>query len=172
MLTELCQELHNWFDRDMPKIYGKFTVEDGVLWLNKVDFEVAGDGSLLSLDNAAPLSDVLQDGQYYRIVGSVFNDGVHKFADAEDVLTDEREFEGSVWGMSIPKSVIALADDIAAWQAKYGNIDSAAMSPYTSESFGGYSYSKNGGGAASGSGSGGTWESVFAGRMNRWRKLH
>jgi len=29
MLTELCQELRNWFERDI--FYGSFTIADGVL---------------------------------------------------------------------------------------------------------------------------------------------
>ena len=28
MLTDLCQELKNWFDRDKPKFYGKFAIHD------------------------------------------------------------------------------------------------------------------------------------------------
>ena len=52
MLTELCQELKNWFEREIH--VGTFTIEGGQLT----------DCSFL------------QDGQYYRIIGSVFNDGV------------------------------------------------------------------------------------------------
>ena len=56
MLTELCQELRNWFDRDLPKWYGEITISDGQI--QDVD---------------------LQSGQYFRVIGSLFNDGVHKF---------------------------------------------------------------------------------------------
>lgn len=150
MLTDLCQELKNWFEKE--KYIGTFTIEGGQL----TD------------------SSFLQDGQYFRVIGSVFNDGVHKFdpnnAERED-LHDE-VFEGAVWAMAVPPTVIALSDKIAAWQAEYGSVNSAAMSPYQSESFGGYSYSKGGG---SGSGSGGssvpTWKSVFADELNRYRKI-
>lgn len=154
MLTELCQELRNWFNRkpdgeDMPKWIGTFRIASG---------SIAG----LELTN----------GQYYRIIGSLFNDGVHKYGDASDTLTDE-EFEGVVWSMAVPPQIVTLANDIAAWVDKYGGIDSSAMSPFNSESFGGYSYSKSSGGSTScgGSSGGGTWQSVFAGRMKYWRKL-
>lgn len=149
MLTDLCQELRNWFD--VKRYFGTFTIEGGQL-----------------------ITDELQGGQYFRIIGSVFNDGVHKYEPtiaSGEVLHDEM-FEGAVWAMAVPPTVVALSKKISEWQAKYGNADSAALSPYQSESFGGYSYSKGGG---SGSGSGGssvpTWKSVFADELNRWRKI-
>ena len=142
MLTELCQEIKNWFDVD--RVFDTFTIEGGELSLP-----------------------FLQDGQYFRIVGSVFNDGVYQYPASG--LTDET-FDGAVWAMAVPPAVIALAEEISAWQEKYGGADSAAMSPFQSESFGGYSYSKG-----SGSGSGGTdagsWQSAFASRLNLWRKI-
>ena len=143
MLTELCQELHNWFD--VGRHTGHFTVQNGVLD-----------------------ADFLTENQYYRVTGSVFNDGVYQYS--VDILDDE-EFDGSVWALAIPKAVIKLSDEIDAWRTKYEAADSAAMSPFTSESFGGYSYSKSAGGSGTGSGSGANWKTVFASRLNRWRKL-
>ena len=146
MLTELCQELKNWFE--LKKYFGTFTIEGGQL----TD------------------SSFLQDGQYYRIIGSVFNDGVHVWP--EDDLVDE-SFEGAIWAMAVPPTVIALSDKIDEWTEKYGSVDSASMSPFQSESFGGYSYSK-GSGSSSGSSGGSsvpTWKSVFADDLNRWRKI-
>ena len=145
MLTELCQELKNWFD--IERHFDTFVIENGGL---SVPF--------------------LQEGQYFRIVGSVFNDGVYQYPATE--LKDET-FDGAVWAMAVPPAVAELSEEIDAWQAKYGGADSAAMSPFTSESFGGYSYSKGGGSSASGNGSGGagTWQSAFAGRLNLWRKI-
>lgn len=125
------------------------------------------DGSLTSPDWEINIL----DGQYFRIVGSVFNDGVHQKGD-EDALHDET-FSGSVWAMAVPPAVIALAEDIQAWQDKYGGVDGIAMSPYSSESFGGYSYSKASGGSWNSDSDSGavTWQSVFADRLNRWRKI-
>lgn len=146
MLTELCQELHNWFVREQHT--GAFTITGGTI-----------------------TADFLQSGQYYRIMGSVFNDGVHKYGDVKDVLTDET-FTGAVWALGIPDAVIKLATEIDAWRQKYEGADSAAMSPFQSESFGGYSYSKGGSNRGSGANSGGSsWMDVFAARLNCWRKL-
>lgn len=152
MLTEICQYLKNWFNRkpngdDYPKEYGTFTIENGII-----------DSSILA------------DGQYYRIMGSLYNDGVHKYGDTADVLVDE-VFEGAVWSMGVPKVVADLAEEIEAWQAKYGSLDSEAMSPYASESFGGYSYSKGSGVASGSQGNGNGWQSAFAARLNVWRKI-
>lgn len=113
------------------------------------------------------------DDQYFRIMGSVFNDGVHQKGLGSDALHDET-FYGSVWAMAVPPSVIALAEEIEKWQEKYGSVDSASMSPFNSESFGGYSYSKSTGGGSyygDGASGGNGWKSAFADRLNRWRKI-
>lgn len=144
MLTELCQELRNWFDLD--RRFGTFEISGGTL-----------------------TADFLKPNQYYRIVGSVFNDGVHKYADATDTLTDET-FDGAVWALGIPKAVIDLSDEIDTWQSKYG-ADSPAMSPYVSESFGGYSYNKGSSNVGSNSYTGTSWQAAFASRLNKWRKI-
>ena len=145
MLTELCQELHNWFDKE--RHFGSFKIENGEL---AVSF--------------------LKTNQYYRIVGSVFNDGVHKYGDNKDTLIDET-FDGAVWALAIPQAVINLAAEIAEWQTKYGVAGAAAMSPFNSESFGGYSSNKGSTAATSGAVSGASWQNAFANRLNMWRKL-
>ena len=147
MLTELCKEINNWFNYNQPKYFGDFVISDGAL---------TGDYRL-------------QEGQYYRIVGSLFNDGVHKYG--EDTLNDEI-FNGAIWAMAIPSEVIALAAEIDAWKAKYQSLDSPSMSPYNSESFGGYSYTKSSGASSSGNVDlSGTWQGAFADRLNHWRKI-
>ncbi len=147
MLTELCQELKNWFDRDQPHIIDTFEIRDG---------GIINDS----------FTSIIQSNQYFRITGSVFNDGVHQYTDSL-VLTDE-VFKGSVNLMAIPKVVLDLSNEIDAWMAKYGNVNSEAMSPFSSESFGGYSYSKSSG---SSGGSGSSWQSAFASRLSKWRKI-
>ena len=147
MLSELCKELNNLFNYNIPIKTGDFVIQDGSL--------VTECG--------------LADGQYFRIVGSVFNDGVYQFPVNE--LKDET-FYGGIWGMAIPQEVIELSEDIDEWKEKFATIDSYAMSPFTSESFGGYSYSKNGASSSSdGSSNDGSWQSVFASRLNNWRKI-
>lgn len=140
ILSELCQELKNWFcDIEKDVHYDAWTIEDGQLSLP-----------------------FLVDGQYFRIEGSVFNDGVHQYR--AGILQDET-FTGAIWAMRIPPSVIELAEKIDAWIEKNGE---AVASPYQSESWGGYSYSLRSGSGESGSLD---WRSVFAGSLNRWRKL-
>lgn len=139
MLTELCGVLRNWFETD--RISGTYTVENGNITLP-----------------------FLQNGQFFRVVGSVFNDGVHQYPDY--AMADET-FDGSIWPMSVPPALLCLGEEIKAWQEKNGDI---AASPYTSESFGGYSYSKSTSGSATGAGMV-TWQSVFKSRLNQWRKI-
>ena len=117
-----------------------------------------------TVENGSITLPFLLTNQYFRIVGSVFNDGLHKYPAAD--LTDET-FAGTVWALAVPKSVVALAEDIAAWEEKNGE---AVLSPYTSESFGGYSYTKASGGKADTNAVTG-WQDAFRGRLNDWRKL-
>ena len=92
----------------------------------------------------------------------MFNDGVHKFGDTEDALTDE-EFNGSVWLMKVPQDFLNLATEIEDWCKTYSE---KVSSPYQSESFGGYSYSK-----ASGSKGNITWQDAFATRLSMYRRI-
>ena len=137
MLTELCKAINNWFDKE--RYFGTFKVTDGV---------ITGDFSL-------------QDNQYFRIVGSVFNDGVYQYPATE--LVDET-FDGAIWAMAVPSEVIELSTEIDEWLAS-DDVKSAAQSPYTSESFGGYSYSKETGSDGSFS-----WQAHFAGKLAMWKK--
>lgn len=146
MLTELCAEIRNYFVRSRSDIHtGTFTISNGSI---------------------GPLT-FLQNGQYFRVVGSVFNDGVHKYGDGGDTLVDE-VFFGAVWAMAVPPSVIALSEEIDAWVA--ANKDTLD-SPYQSESFGGYSYSKGSGASAGGSVSAYGWRDHFSGRLNPYRRV-
>ena len=151
MLSEICLYLKNWFDFNQTKYFGRFNIEnDTITYLGGIDMDI-------------------QRGQYYRIVGSVFNDGVYQFG--TEKLTDE-DFTGAVWLMAVPPDVIALSKDIDDWQKKYGTTESENMSPYQSESFGGYSYSKSSGGNSDASGSSvPTWQSVFGARLRRYKKI-
>lgn len=154
ILTELCQEIRNWFDRDQNKFYGEFVIEDG---------EIVSNESLFNL----------KEGQYFRIIGSTFNDGVHEYTPVHILSMTEESFDGSVWAMAVPPSVIALAEDISEWNGLYGGVSATNMSPFKSESFAGYSYTKEDGGSSSGGGGGAglTWQAAFKDRLDRWRKL-
>lgn len=143
MLTELCHELKNWFIKSDKDIIAKtFTISDGII---------------------TPTIDIKPD-QYYRIVGSLYNDGVHQHNDS-DVLIDE-EFDGAIWLMYIPNEILALSQEIDTWNSTNSKV---LDNPYTSESFGGYSYTKKTGSSSSGATF--TWKDQFASKLSRWRKL-
>lgn len=138
MLENVLQHLNNWFLVDVHE--GEFVVRNGSITLP-----------------------FLQTNQYFRICGSVFNDGLHQYPVGD--LVDET-FTGSIWALAVPKAVIDLSVEIEAWQEKNGE---SVASPYQSESFGGYSYTKRSAGNDSGTLNG--WQGAFRGRLNDWRKL-
>lgn len=146
MLTEICAKLNNYFSKDSDKAFGKFSVSDGKI--------------------SPPIH--LEPGQYYRVCGSIFNDGVHQDS---DVLIDEPEFDGAIWKMRVPADLIEIAQEMAAWNDKYSNVDSPNMSPYSSESFGGYTYSKAQGYASTGGGMLNNVFSVYDARLAPYRKI-
>lgn len=136
MLTEILAYLRNYF----------------VVAAHEGDFEIVGGNVPLGF---------LRQGQYFRIIGSVFNDGVYRYDD-DLKLTDEA-FTGKIEALAIPHDLLKLADEITA----YMQSDEAKPSALTSESFGGYSYTK----ATDSSGSAASWQTVFAARLRRWRKV-
>ena len=144
ILEEVLYHIHNWFERE--SISSNVRIEDGSL--------------------PASVSSHLLEGQWYRIEGSVLNDGLHKHP--ADDLTDET-FEGTVTTLVIPRPLLRVAEDIAAWQEANGK---AVDGPYASESFDGYSYSlKSDSGANSGSGGLSGWRLAFRDRLNPFRKI-
>lgn len=142
MIGEVCAAARNYFVYNSADIhYQHYTVNNGEI---------------------EPLA-FIKDGQYYRIVGSTFNDGVYKHGTDDMALTDE-EFDGSVWAMHVPPAFVELCDEIEAWREKHKSV---LDSPYQSESFGGYSYSKSSGRY----GGTVTWEDQFRSRINQYRRL-
>lgn len=137
MLNEVLASLNNYFDKE--ERFGEWIIEDGTISLP-----------------------FLQHDQYFRIEGSVFNDGVYK-NDGSRFLTNET-FTGSIYSLAIPQEVLKLSEEISAWCK---NNEAQLMSPFQSESFGGYSYTK----ASGQSGGQISWQDVFRSKMRRWRKL-
>ncbi len=137
MLEQVLTYLNNWF---LMGIYeGTYTIQDGSITLP-----------------------FLQNGQYFRVIGSVFNDGLYQYND-ELSLTDE-VFDGVIWALAVPKAIISLTAEIEAWQKKNGE---TVASPFTSESFGGYSYTKA---ANESTGAALTWQDVFGSRLSAYKK--
>lgn len=155
-ITEVCEAINNFFLKDYigySDIYkGKYTISGHAF--------VSPDFSL-------------KPGQYFRIKGSDLNDGVYcNTAESLETLMDE-EFTGQIWLMSVPRSFIALCDDIAAWRSQYEAAGSANLSPFQSENVSGvYSYSKASGGS-SGGGTGGavSWLDMFSARLSPYRRI-
>ena len=141
MLEAVLTHLKNWFVVPRGVHEGIYKIENGSLELP-----------------------FLQNGQYYRICGSIFNDGLHKYGDEADKLQNET-FSGTVWALAIPKAVVELSAKIEEWQSKNGD---AVASPYSSESFGGYSYTKA---TDSTTGAVATWETVFRNQLNPYRQI-
>ena len=135
MLEQVLAHINNWFLVGVQ--IDTYTIEDSKITLP-----------------------FLADGQYFRIIGSVFNDGLYKY-DPGLALTDET-FDGAIWALAVPDSVIALSEEMSAWQSKNGEIG-----PYQAESFGGYSYSM----ATNKSGGVLTVFDVFANRLAPYKKL-
>ncbi len=143
LLDEICGLIHNYFVQESHT--GEFTISGESI---DVDF--------------------LKENQYFRIIGSTFNDCVYKYP-ATDLI--DETFSGTIQAMNVPPALIALVSEIEAWIAKYDAEDSVVNSPFTSESFNNYSYSKASGTNSDGSYSPVTWQDIFAKRLDRWRKL-
>lgn len=141
MLTEMCMECKNWFTPKGGKHDGTFTIKG---------------------KNISPL-DFILDGQYFRITGSCFNDGVYKNEPSDLAALVDEVFDGQIWAMNVPPAFIALSVKIEEYCKKY----ESETSPFTSESFGGYSYTK----ASSDAGTPLSWQKIFANRLNLWRKI-
>lgn len=145
-MTEVCVYLNNYFWQS--KIKSTFTISNGTI-------------NVPSLKN----------GQYFRILGSTFNDGVHKYPiTAQSKKLEDETFTGEIWAMAVPQAVVALTAEIEAWNEIYSGADTEAMSPFNSESFNGYSYSKSGGGSAT-SGTTPSWQDIYKAKLAPYRRL-
>lgn len=139
MLEAVLRHLKNWFRVPGGIHHGTFVVEGGSITLP-----------------------FLSDGQYYRVIGSVFNDGLHKYGNNEQMKPET--FQGTIWELAIPPEIVAISEEIGDWNSKNA---AKVNSPFQSESFENYSYTKATGqnGGAMG------WESAFCSRLNPWRKV-
>ena len=138
MLDEIMAHLRNYFVKNVYT--SRFEIKDGVI--------------------ASPSSIQIAYGQHVKVSGSVFNDGVYTWPITG--LTDE-VFDGELWALAVPPAIVALSEEIK----EYENSDMAKPSSYKSESFAGYSYTKN----TNADGTPISWQKAFAKRLNRWRKI-
>ena len=154
MLQQICEHIHNYFIKDAQR----------------GDYEIAG--GVISLP-------FVKEGQRFLIIGSDLNDGIYTYHtngtikdddDAEVAGLRDETFAGTICALAVPPAVLALSGEIKAWVEEYGGI---MNSPYQSETvIGVYSYQKATGGRDSNNeAKPATWESTFADRLNRWRKV-
>lgn len=146
MLDEICRELKNYFETGI--YHGVFEIRNGTV---------------------SP-SDFLLDGQYFRIVGSVFNDGIYKgngaIIDPNFNICHNETFAGEVCAMAVPPAVIALAEEIERFNKKVDEL-CLVEKGFASESFGGYSYTLGSSAPPAMS----EWAGRISKKMNRWRKI-
>lgn len=102
-------------------------------------------------------------GDYYLVEGSKRNDGIHVYG-VRDLIGDD--LTGYITECRIPSSLLSIHEEINYWQQQNAEV---ATSPYQSESFGGYSYTKKSGNSTTGAAD--SWQSVFANRLKIWRKI-
>lgn len=157
MLEQLCTQVHNYFERHPAThermVYpGSYTITGGKIELP-----------------------FLLSGQRFRIKGSALNDGVYTYGetirnddDTEPADLYGETFDGEIWAMYPPKAAVEAAKSASEWFAKYGETLSG---PYTSESFGGYSYTKGATDATDGMPAG-TWYGVPKSALAQWRKVY
>lgn len=139
MLEAVLNYLNNWFPVYGAARCGEFEIVSGELY-----------------------ADFLAPGQYYRIQGSVFNDGLHRYPCDELNCLEDEVFSGTITPLAIPRAVIELSEEIRAYREENPDTDKI------SESFGGYSYTRAG--SSEGSEARG-WAAVFGPRLRRWRKV-
>lgn len=118
MLTEICAYLHNYFDYE--RHIGDIVVDSNTITCNGEEI-------------------VLEEGQHFALFRDRNPLGVFKQGDE----LKDRTFYGAVWLMDVPDAILSADEWAATWLAKNGGADADTNSAYSSESFGGYSYSKS-----------------------------
>lgn len=149
VLEQVLSHIHNWFVYDELDV--RCSIEGGSL----------------------PASVSIPEGAWYRIQGSLFNDGLHQHP--ADDLTDET-FDGKVTICAIPRVLLSVVDEITDYIDAMNESDAAVReAKFQSESFGGYTYSLKGdsrANSASGGVSGLTgWQAAFRSDLNPFRRI-
>lgn len=140
MLSEICGELCNYFEDRSNIQRGEFTARGGFLFLPNV-----------------------KEGQFIRIVGSTFNDGVHMYPCY--TLQDET-FSGTIYALQIPPELVEIATQLAT-SRNTAAASGEATNPYIMESFNGYQYTR----ATDAHGAPADWRVLYASKFDKWRKL-
>lgn len=145
-LSRICANLRNYFIQVSQDVYtGTYTVSD---------------------HDITPLTSLI-DGQYFRVVGSVLNDGVYQYGNTESMskLKDET-FNGAIWAMRVPQSFLDLVADYDRLNAKVEEL-ALVSAGFASESFDGYSYTLSSGAPAELL----QWKSRLDSELNQYRRI-
>ena len=113
--------IHNFFPVKGAAITGEITIGDWIFDTLNFDVGVTEDTKDLRYSTTA-IRLPLQDGQYYLVSGSIFNDGVYQYHKGNTAPLQEETFNGVVVPLAIPKPFLSLVDEISEWQAKNGNL--------------------------------------------------
>ena len=150
LMTEICSNIKNYFapaskKDDLSYIHhGDYTIKDGT---------VSG-------------TDFLLPKQFFRITGSLLNDGVYRNTPDDLKSLEDEIFRGAVWEMAVPKSFIELCGDIQKFNDKVNEL-CLNDKGFASESFGGYSYSLSSSAPAYMQ----SWEKRIISHLNSYRRL-
>lgn len=151
ILTTVCKHINNYFIHSYER--GKFIISDNAI-----------------LIKTKPIV-----GQYIRIYGSALNDGIYKVTEVENASggfsidledSSDEEFEGVICLLAIPKEFINLVGEISEFMEEEKNDPSNPA--LTSESFGGYSYSR----ATASNGTAASWQEVFASKLSSYVNMY
>lgn len=163
MLIEMMRECKNFFEIRNDGFYQDYKTRPVYPVTEFEDDYTIASGVLSTLDAT------IKTGQYIAIYGSTLNDGIWKVgaggaitSDITGVTAQNETFHATIYPLKVPADFVALATEITAWRAK-----AVEASPYVSESFLGYSYSKaqrQGGGNV-------TWQSQFADRLIPYKRI-
>jgi len=163
MLIEMMRECKNFFELRNDGFYQDYKTRPQYPVTEYEDDYAISEGVLSTLDSS------ILSGQYIAIYGSTLNDGIWKVgaagaltSDLTGVTAQSETFHATIYPLKVPQDFVLLAAEITAWRTKM-----VEASPYASESFLGYSYSKaqrQGGGNV-------TWQAQFADRLTPYKRM-
>lgn len=150
LMTEICSNVRNYFAPTSKK--------DDLSYIHHGDYTIK--------DSTISGTDFLLPNQYFRITGSVLNDGVYRNTPDDLQSLEDETFKGAIWEMTVPKSFIELCRDIQKFNSK---VDELCLidKGYASESFGGYSYSLSSNAPAYMT----EWQKRIKSNLNSYRRL-
>jgi hypothetical protein len=169
MLLDMMRECRNFFELRANNFYQSKRYPHGVQTTEHYPVTEFEDDYTIDTGVLSTLDSSIITGQYIAIYGSILNDGIWKVgadgaitSDITGVTAQNETFTGTVYPLKVPPDFVLLAADITAWRTAMKE-----SSPYSSESFLGYSYSKaqkQGGGNIG-------WQQQYADRLTPYRRM-